>query len=290
MTMSSSKKISLIAVIILFMIIGGLLIKKSPKEEEPVKINSEESTYKESIIGQSVDGRKIKLYTFGTGEKNILFVGGIHGGYEWNSVLLAYKFINYLKNNSNMIPKSITVNIIPSMNPDGLYKITKKEGLFNENDIISKNPNGLGRFNSNDVDLNRNFDCKWKPKSTWRGKTVSAGTSPFSEPESKALRNFILKNDPVAVVFWHSQSNAVYASECKNGIIPETIDIMNTYSKASGYPAIDSFDAYEITGDAEGWLASIDIPAITVELSNHETIEWSKNLLGIEALLNYYDK
>ena len=45
---------------------------------------------------------------------------------------------------------------------------------------------------------------------------------------------------------------------------------------------------YTITGDAEGWLASIGIPAITVELSTHATIEWDKNLAGFKALLGYY--
>ncbi|MEK7514514.1 MAG: hypothetical protein AAB587_01715, partial [Patescibacteria group bacterium] len=91
-----------------------------------------------------------------------------------------------------------------------------------------------------------------------------------------------------AVIFWHSQANAVYASECEKGILPETLDIMNAYSKASGYQSVKSFDSYEITGDAEGWLASIKIPAITVELKTHEAIEWERNLLGIKALLTYY--
>ena len=40
-----------------------------------------------------------------------------------------------------------------------------------------------------------------------------------------------------------------------------------------------------MTGDAEGWLASIGVPAITVELSTHETIEWQKNLAGLTALI-----
>jgi hypothetical protein len=119
---------------------------------------------------------------------------------------------------------------------------------------------------------------------------VSAGTSAFSEPEAQALRDFIFENTPQAVVFWHSQANAVYASECENGILPETLNIMNTYSDATGYPAVDSFDSYEITGDAEGWLASINIPAITVELKKHEVIEWERNLEGIKALFEYYNK
>ena len=143
-----------------------------------------------------------------------------------------------------------------------------------------------GRFNAHRVDLNRNFDCKWAPTGTWKNKIVSAGSAPFSEPETRALRDYILKNKPVAVVFWHSQANAVYASECKNGILPETLSLMNTYASAAGYPAVKSFTAYEVHGDAEGWLASINIPAITVELKSHDSIEWERNLLGIKALLN----
>jgi g-D-glutamyl-meso-diaminopimelate peptidase len=138
------------------------------------------------------------------------------------------------------------------------------------------------------VDLNRNFDCNWQPKSTWKGNIVSAGTKAFSEPEAQALQNFVLKTKPDAVIFWHSMSNAVYASECKAGILPMTLDIMNSYSRAAGYPAIKTFDSYAITGDAEGWLASINISAITVELKTHETIEWDKNLAGIKSLFQYF--
>ncbi|MDO8590624.1 MAG: M14 family metallopeptidase, partial [bacterium] len=141
---------------------------------------------------------------------------------------------------------------------------------------------------ANEVDLNRNFDCKWKPKGTWRGKTVSAGSEPFSEPEARVIRDFVLKNSPEAVVFWHSQSNAVYASQCQTGILPKTLTIMNAYSKASGYPAVKEFDAYVTTGAADDWLASINIPAITVELKTHETVEWERNLAGIKALFEYY--
>jgi len=42
------------------------------------------------------------------------------------------------------------------------------------------------------------------------------------------------------------------------------------------------------TGDAEGWLASINIPAITVELKTRDTTEWNQNLAGIKAIFGYY--
>ncbi|OGD68120.1 hypothetical protein A2996_00905 [Candidatus Campbellbacteria bacterium RIFCSPLOWO2_01_FULL_34_15] len=276
------RAIGFIVVIVVF-IIGYFILDFFKNDEIVEKIISSTKT----IIGQSVEKRNIEAYTFGDGEKHLLFVGGIHGGYEWNSVLLAYQLIDYLEINKEIIPKDITVTVIASANPDGIFEVTNKNGRFYLSDL-SSGDKSLARFNANDVDLNRNFDCKWQSESTWRGNPVSAGTSVFSEPEAQAIRDFVLENKPVAVVFFHSQSNAVYASECEDGILSETLDIMNIYSDASGYPAIDTFDAYEITGDAEGWLASIKIPAITVELSTHETIEWDKNLAGVKALFEYY--
>ena len=241
-----------------------------------------------TVIGLSVEGRNVDAYTYGNGEVKLLFVGGIHGGYEWNSVILAYQFMDYLEANPKSLPDNLTVAIIPSANPDGVFKVIGKEGLFAISDVPISSDESPGRFNANGVDLNRNFDCKWQPKSLWKSKTVSAGSAPFSEPEAKALKDYILENNISAAIFWHSQSNAVYASQCENGILPTTLDIMNDYSKASGYTAVKTFDAYATTGAADDWLASIGISAITVELSTHKTIEWEKNLLGIKAIFDYY--
>ncbi|MDP4020581.1 MAG: M14 family metallopeptidase [Candidatus Adlerbacteria bacterium] len=243
------------------------------------------------IVGASVLGRAITAYTYGDGPQHLLFVGGMHGGYEWNSVLLAYQFMDYAKANPDIIPDNVTVTVIPSLNPDGVFKVVGNEGRFSPADA-STNAVTLasGRFNANHIDLNRNFDCKWQPNSTWRSEVVGAGSAPFSEPEAKALRTFVLKYLPDAVIFWHSQANAVYASECEEGILQGTRAIMNAYATASGYPAVDSFDAYEITGDAEGWLASVHIPAITVELSTHESVEWEQNLAGVMALFDLYKR
>jgi g-D-glutamyl-meso-diaminopimelate peptidase len=272
-----------------------LFSRKNSKEEILVEV-IEETVSEEvlvpspyEVIGTSVEGRMIEVFRFGTGDKHLFFVGGIHGGYEWNSVVLAYSAIDYFIANPQTIPEDITVHLIPSLNPDGVFAVVGKEGKFSTGDIPSDSK-AIGRFNARGVDLNRNFDCKWKSESMWRGKVVSAGTQAFSEPEAVALRDYVAKYIPSAVVFWHSQANAVYASECTEGVLPETLTLMDTYAKSAGYTSISSFDAYPVTGDAEGWLASIGIPAITVELATHEGVEWEKNRIGIEAVIKEFSK
>ncbi len=285
----SSKQILFGVVGILVIGLGVFfLLRKEKPEEVIVPIDTTPKAAEPVVIGTSVQGRSIEATSYGTGDTHLLFVGGIHGGYEWNSVLLAYQMMDYIALHPELIPANITLTIVPSANPDGVFKIIGKEGRFTQADVPVMGDDSLGRFNANKVDLNRNFDCKWKSESMWRGNVVSAGTSAFSEPEARAIRDFVAKDKPVAAVFLHSQSNAVYASECEAGILPETRTLMTTYATAAGYPAVDTFDAYAITGDAEGWLASIGIPAITVELSTHDTVEWDKNLAGLKSLLAHY--
>jgi len=288
------KIIVLISLFILLVVLGIIFIFMKPKdvpqeELSEIKVTEEKTGSEYLSLGKSVEGRSIDSYTFGKGKNHLLFVGGIHGGYEWNSVLLAYKFVDYFTANPKLIPENLSLTIIPSANPDGVFKVVGKEGRFTAEEAqVKDTTTGLGRFNTNNVDLNRNFDCNWQAESTWRNEVVSAGTIAFSEPEAKALRDFVKNNTISAAVFFHSQAGAVYASECNGGVLLRTLDIMNAYSTASGYKAVKTFDSYKITGDAEGWLASIGIPAVTVELQTHETIEWERNLAGVKALFDYY--
>lgn len=287
-----SKPLIIIGLLVLF--VGALILLKIyntpapiiPAVTKTVALDNKNPIH--TVIGRSVQGRNIDAYTYGVGKTHLAFIGGVHGGYEWNSVVLAYGILDYLDTNPGVIPVNLTVTIIPDANPDGVFKVIGKEGRFLSTDVPANISMIPGRLNANKVDLNRNFDCKWQPDSTWQNKPESAGTKPFSEPESRAIKNFILFDKSVAVIFWHSQSGNVYASRCLDGTLPETIKIMNTYAKASGYSAVETFSAYETTGDSEGWLASIGIPAITVELKTHNTVELEQNIAGVKAIFDYY--
>src|SRR3989344_1315906 len=131
----------------------------------------------QEVLGKSVDDRDIVAYHFGTGSEELLFVAGIHGGYEWNTVLVANQLIEYLGENPDAVPAGVKVTVIPTLNPDGLAKVTSDAVGFSASDITASQATQVeGRFNANDVDLNRNFDCDWKASGIWQNKAVSGGS------------------------------------------------------------------------------------------------------------------
>lgn len=261
---------------------------EAPTAEAPVGDESPEQDDGVTVIGRSVNGTDISAFHFGTGSDEIVFVGGIHGGYSWNTALVAYELMDHLEANPSAIPANVRVTVIPAVNPDGLENVVGKVGRFEASDVSTSADTTAARFNSNDVDLNRNFDCDWQQSAMWRSQEVSGGTAVFSEPETQALRDYIQAGTPKAVIVWYASAGGVYASNCHGGVLAETTELLNRYAQASGYPAHETFDFYVTTGDMTNWLAKIGIPSISVLLTNHTDTEWAKNRAGIDAVLEYY--
>jgi hypothetical protein len=297
----------ILAAAIFFFVMGNktTMTIEQPKTEEtttpppapepapaPEEVTQEpQGTQPVEDIGVSAGGEDITAYHYGTGDKELLFIGGIHGGYEWNTVLVARELMNYLAENPSAVPDDLTVTVIPVLNPDGLKKIVGTTGDFTRSDVpTAANATVPGRFNAHSVDLNRNFDCEWKASGMWQNQTVSGGSAPFSEPESAAIRKYVSEREPAAVVVWYSAAGGVYSSSCNNGVSAETKALTNVYANASGYKAYEQFDFYEITGDMVNWLAGEGIPAISVLLTNHTDTEWTKNKKGIDAVIESLSK
>jgi predicted deacylase len=239
--------------------------------------------YGYTIVGFSGQGRAIEAFSFGEGPRQIILVGGMHGGYEWNTVLLAYEIVDYFYGNQDLIPEMVTLHIIPVANPDGLYLVTGRVGRFTANQVGE--PPRASRFNGRGVDLNRNWSCGWSASARWGGSRVDPGSEPFSEPETRALRAYFLEQQPVAVIFWHSQANLVAPGRC--GGDAGSSQLAEIYGEAAGYPAT-AFTAYELSGTASDWLNEQGIPAATVELADHQRTASGQNLAGIFAMLEYY--
>ncbi|MDQ3076724.1 MAG: M14 family metallopeptidase [bacterium] len=264
-------------------------VATSTSETSSTGTTTSETNKPETVIGKSVENRDITAYHYGTGSKELLFIGGIHGGYEWNTSLVAYEMMDYLRQNPSVIPANVKVTVIPVLNPDGLQKVVGTTTKFTVADVnTSQTVQVVGRFNARNVDLNRNFDCDWQASAKWQTRTVSGGTAAFSEPESMALKNYVATHPPTAVVAYYSAAGGVYASNCHNGVLEETTNLTKIYADASKYPAHNEFNFYEITGDMVNWFAKNNTPAISVLLTNHTDTEWSKNKAGIDAVLKHY--
>ena len=239
--------------------------------------------YGYAIIGFSVEGRAIEVFSFGDGPNNVVFVGGIHGGYEWNTVLLAYEMIDYFNGNRDAIPSGVTVHIVPAANPDGLYQVTGRDGRFSA-DLIGDWPRAA-RFNGRGVDLNRNWSCGWSPSARWGSMAVDPGSAPFSEPETRALRDFFIRLAPSSVLFWHSAFGLVAAGQCGGNV--GGAELAQIYGEAAGYP-VGAFTAYALSGTASDWLSEQGVPAAAVELTTHERTEFGRNLEGVLATLGLF--
>lgn len=237
-------------------------------------------------IGFSGQERPIVAYQFKNGPTQLVYVGGIHGGYEWNTILLAYEAIDYFLANPELIPDSVTLHIIPSANPDGQALVTGGDGRFSLAEVADDTV--PGRFNANRVDLNRNWDCQWQRWGLWRDISVSGGEAPFSEPENQVLRDYFLELTPDLVVFWHSALNGVFAAGCGQLHQP-SYQLATIFGLASGYPIYEGFTAYPISGDASDWLSMQGISSFAVELKNHDDLDWPQNLAGMQAIFTYFE-
>jgi murein peptide amidase A len=127
-----------------------------------------------TTIGTSIEGRPIDAWSFGSGDRRLYIVGGIHGD-ERSAVENVPALIEYL-GGENLA--GWTVRIVLDANPDGTAANT--------------------RANSAGVDLNRNWPA---------GDFVSSpttGASPLSEPETAALAEDIAAFAPDLIVALHA--------------------------------------------------------------------------------------
>ena len=150
------------------------------------------------VIGYSVSGRPLEVYTFGQGERQVMIVAGIHGGYEWNTIALADELIIYVNEHPEIIPSDVTLFILRNINPDG----------------DARAHTIAGRVNDHGVDLNRNFpenwQAEWDRDGCWDYGPTTGGSGPGSEPETRAVMNFLSTHRVEALISYHSAALGVF--------------------------------------------------------------------------------
>lgn len=219
------------------------------------------------IIGQSANGSDITATRIGMGETAVLLIGGIHAGFAPSTVAIAEQAIAHFTQISDTLPVTVSLYIIPTLNPDSVGG-----GVESAN----------GRLNGNGVDLNRNWGCNWSAEAVWRDQAVSGGTAAFSEPETAALRDFILEIKPTAVILFAARGQIVVPGVCDGVSISE--ELAGVYATAAGYEA-GIISVSSVTGDLTDWLDSQGIAAITPLLADYEAPDWEVNLAGVVAVV-----
>lgn len=120
------------------------------------------------------------------------------------------------------------------------------EGIDNDGDSLF-NEDGVGG-----IDLNRNYGYQWAPDPTY-------GAYPFSEPETIAVRDFVMAHPNIVTGFdTHSGAELIlypWGYTLKHAPDFETLKYLaRTYGKMTGYRDIQSALLYPTYGGAEDWM------------------------------------
>jgi hypothetical protein len=224
------------------------------------------------VIGTSVAGRPIEAYRFGRGPVERLTVHGIHGGSEFNTIALADRLIAEYGAHPERIPADVTLYIVRNINPDGEARAHGAEG----------------RANDHGVDLNRNWNNRWKPDwnraGCWNYLPIGAGTYPLSEPEAQSLWRLITGHGFSGMIVVHSMGKIVYPAgqpyEPLSTRMAEALTAVSWYT----IPAFGS-GGCEYTGQLSDWAASRDLPTVDLELSNHIDTDYDEFIKVMDAFL-----
>lgn len=235
-------------------------------------------------IGRSHEGRDIWAIRI-SGQLNdaqnlpgIIYMGGHHAR-EHLSVETPLGYIRYLletysQGNERIqsLVNSRDIHIIPAVNPDGLeYDVsTGKYQLWRKN----RKTNGDGTYG---VDLNRNYGFMWGTGGSSKNTSsdVYMGPNSFSEPETKAIKNYVETHKNITILLsFHTYSELIlYPWGHKyNGI--ENIRDQQVHATMAAkmaewnhYDPQQSSELYIASGDTTDWsYGTYKIISFTFEL------------------------
>jgi murein tripeptide amidase MpaA len=145
-------------------------------------------------VGTSWEGRPIWVYRLREPStpvpvRSVILQGGIHAR-EWISPAVVMHLFNQLRQLAQTsilhrwLINEVEVCVFPVLNPDGYVYTWTTDRFWRKN----RRNNG----NSYGVDLNRNYSKGWGGAGSSGNPSSSTyrGPSPFSEPETQAVRNF----------------------------------------------------------------------------------------------------
>lgn len=209
-------------------------------------------------------------------EPEVLYTG-LHHARELISVSQTIYYMWYLLENYNKDPmiKHIIdhteLYFVPVVNPDGYnYNVI---GYDPEEDVFTRNhrknmrdndDNGFFEPDNDGVDLNRNYGYEWghdeEGSSSFPGSETYRGPSPFSEPETQAIKFLCDNHDFQLALNFHSYGNLlVYPWGFSDGVTldstvysnyGELMTKLNRFVYGTGTQTV----GYITNGDSDDWM------------------------------------
>lgn len=199
-------------------------------------------------------------------EPEVLYTG-LHHAREPNSASHLLFFMWYLLEHYNVDPEikylldHEELYFIPCLNPDGyVYNQTTDPqggGFWRKN----RRDNGLGSYG---VDLNRNYGYFWGNDNSGSSPQPDAetyrGPGPFSEPESRSVRDFGRAHHFVLALNCHTYGNLFIYPWAYNNLLADTsfAILARVFTRENNYHAGTSIQTvgYNVNGSSDDWLYS----------------------------------
>ena len=228
-------------------------------------VSGEHITFGESVLGLPLDAVVI-----GKPQNPIVYTGAYHGC-EWITALILVRFALRISADVRLRYKLSERGIVvaPLINPDGVeiarrgvIAAGKRCVLVGRIKRVEKRifkASRIWQANANGVDLNHNFDAGWDdlhareiaagivgPASTRYG-----GTTPFSQPETIAVKKLCERFQPSAFYAFHSQGEEIYYSY--GGNTPKESLIMAEMLAAKCGYSVCAPEGLAVGGGAKDW-------------------------------------
>lgn len=250
-------------------------------------------------IGESVMEKKIYCISYGEGERR-LFLNGAHHGLEYITSAFLMQFLREyarcIKDSELMLGydvrtlyKRVALYVVPMVNPDGVDIALHGLDITNvyHRRLISMvgihSFNRVWQANANGVDINHNYDARWNVVQRSPAPSKYSGPYPESEPETRAVTEFVRAQDFDMLMAFHSQGGEIYY-DFDGMAAQRDLEAALRMSEASGYPVRTPEGSASFGGCKDWFIKEFGRGGFTVEMGH------GKNPLPEELLEKFYEE
>ncbi len=242
--------------------------------QELVNLYGPQGLIYDTVIGYSVEGRPIHAFKISDNaavdeDEPVVFLNGVHHAREPIGAYITLEFGAWLLDRYATDPEvrwlvdHREIWIVPVVNPDGFVYNEISDGYWRKNKR-DNDQDGVFDETVDGVDLNRNYGFMWGyddvGSSPNFGDPTYRGTAPFSEPETRAIRDLVNAVHPAIALNYHSYSNLLlFPYGYANGVYAPDDSLFRRMAaemtRASGYTYATPWEIlYTANGAADDWM------------------------------------